>query len=352
MKLFRIIRYLLFPVAIAWWVFSHIKNFCYNYSIIKSKLFSFPVIVVGNLQVGGTGKTPLVKYLAQLLNEQTSAIVSRGYGRNTKGYKIVQATDKASDCGDEPLEYATTLSAVTVAVCEDRVFALEKLNQENKINLAICDDAFQHRKLKPGMGIVCTRYSSLFTDDFILPIGNLREPASGAKRADILVVTKCPATIALSDFEIVSKKINPLPHQHLFFSQEVFLPLYTPYSHTETSISPGTACLLFCGIAHPEYLCNYLKSLGVTVTLMAYRDHHPYKTADLLAIQNKFDTIASAQKMIITTMKDYMRIKDMPIPFQREAFFIQPVGMEIIRNEKNKFEKLIADYVRSNSKNS
>lgn len=352
MRPISIIRYLLFPVGIVWWMVACVKNWLYNFDIFKSKFFNFPVIVVGNLQVGGTGKTPLVTYLAQMINASNCAIVSRGYGRSTNGFRMVQATDLATNSGDEPLQYVTILKNVTVAVCEDRVFALEKLQNEKKINLAICDDAFQHRKLKPGLNIICTRYGALYSDDMIMPVGNLREARSGANRADVIVITKCPASLTETDFDLAIRKINPHAHQHLFFSREVFLPLYHPQNHFEFNINNATHCLLFCGIAHPEYLKNYLQSQGLKVTLMAFRDHHPYNEADLLAIQNKFDTIASSQKIIITTMKDYMRIKEMTLPFANESFLIQPVGMEIIRNEKNKFEKLIADYVRSNSKNS
>jgi tetraacyldisaccharide 4'-kinase len=333
-------RFLLFPFSIIYACVTSIRNYLYDKKI--KQVYEIPVksIVIGNLSMGGTGKSPHTHLLASHFSHQYKvAILSRGYGRKTKGYISVNQNHTAQEVGDEPLMYAYSFHGkVDVAVCEKRKTGVENLIKQVNPELIILDDAFQHRAVKAGLSIVLTEFSSPYFDDFILPVGNLREPKSGIKRADICIVTKCPN----SDFDKTKfyDKIR-LKKESIFFSSINYLPLrQISGKQYEDSVKN---VLLVTGIANPSPLFSYL-SQDYAVEQMIFSDHHQFTKHDLIKIQEKFDTFAPVEKVIITTEKDYMRLVHLFDEIVSQIpWYIQPIGIKIDR-EKEFFTK-IEDYV-------
>jgi tetraacyldisaccharide 4'-kinase len=333
-------RFLLFPFSILYACITLIRNFLYDKKF--KQVYEIPVksIVIGNLSMGGTGKSPHTHLLAShFIPHMNVAILSRGYGRKTKGYVSVNQNHNAQDVGDEPLMYAHSFhNKVAVAVCEKRKIGVEKLIKQGNPKLIILDDAFQHRAVKGGLSIVLTEFSLPYFNDFILPVGNLRETKNGIQRADICIVTKCP------DFNFDKKtfydKIR-LNKDSIFFSSIHYLPLrQIAGSLYEDSVKN---VLLVTGIANPKPLFSHL-SKDFEVEQMIFSDHHQFTKLDLIKIQEKFDTFAPVKKVIITTEKDYMRLVHLFDEIEIQIpWFIQPIGIKIDR-EKEFFTK-IEEYV-------
>ncbi|WP_104735630.1 tetraacyldisaccharide 4'-kinase [Hanstruepera ponticola] len=299
----RFLRTLLFPVVPIYFMVTWLRNKLYDLGLKKSKAYSFPVICVGNLSTGGTGKTPMVEYLIRLLKEDfTLATLSRGYGRATKGFLMATENTTAQTLGDEPYQfYHKFKEDVVVAVDEQRQHGISQLRElQNKPDLIILDDAFQHRKVKAGINILLTSYHNLYTNDIVLPTGNLREPRKGAKRADIIVVTKCPLGVSEHDKERITKAINPEEYQMVFFSTIDYSEAV--FSDSETlminSLKPFT---LVTGIANPKPLLEHLDRNGSEYEHLNYKDHHNFSSADIKVLEQK--------DVIVTTEKDYMRLK-------------------------------------------
>ena len=278
-------------------------NKLYDLGFKKSKAYGFPVICVGNLSTGGTGKTPMVEYLIRLLKEDfTLATLSRGYGRATKGFLLASENTTAKTLGDEPYQfYHKFKDGVVVAVDEQRQRGISKLRElPNKPDLIILDDAFQHRKVKAGINILLTSYHHLYTNDIVLPTGNLREPRKGAKRADIIVVTKCPEGVSEHDKEQIIKAINPKDYQMVFFStisysEEIFSDSAT------LMINSLKQFTLVTGIANPKPLLEHLDRNGLQYEHLNYKDHHNFSSTEIKVLEQK--------DIIVTTEKDYMRLK-------------------------------------------
>ena len=327
MKLLRIISFPFIPI---YYLVTWLRNKCYDIGVFKSKSYDLPVICVGNLSVGGTGKTPMVEYLIKLLkNDSKLATLSRGYKRKTKGF--VLADEKATDetIGDEPMQFHNKFDDITVAVDADRQNGISYLIQSG-VNTIILDDAFQHRRVRAGLNILLTTYSNPYFNDFVLPSGNLREPKSGAKRADIIVITKCPETLDDSEKERIIQKIKPANHQDVFFST-------IGYGVIPLEVKKKNAFTLVTGIANPIPLVEYLKNQNLNFDHLQFKDHHVFTDSEIENLRNK--------KLILTTEKDYMRLKGR---LDSNRLFFLPI--EIMIDKIDKFNKIVNEFVKNSKK--
>jgi len=331
------VRKILFPVVPIYYVITWLRNLCYDIGVFNSKSYNIPIICVGNLSTGGTGKTPMIEYLIRLLKSNYKvATLSRGYKRNTKGFFIADENASALKIGDEPFQLHQKFKDVIVSVDGDRQNGIAKLlDLQESPEIILLDDAFQHRKVKAGLNILLTTYDKLYIDDFMLPTGNLREPKSGAKRAQIIVVTKCPNDLNEEDKQKIIFKLKLLSTQEVFFSS-------IKYSETIYSSKINKLLLnlkqekfiLVTGIASPKLLLNYLKSNGYNYEHLNFTDHHNFTDNELKMLNKK--------PLILTTEKDYMRLKD---SIDSERLFYLPIESEIFNKEK--FDKLISKYLGS-----
>jgi tetraacyldisaccharide 4'-kinase len=337
------LRRFLFPFSLIWWIITCVRNFLFDKSLLRSYTISGKSITVGNLSVGGTGKTPMVIYLTKLLGEKYELqILSRGYGRKTNGYLLVNENHTAIDVGDEPLLYFNKFKKnITIAVSENRADGIQQLRKIQPKSLVILDDAFQHRKIKAGFSVLLTTYNSLFSSDFLLPVGNLREARSGAKRSDIIVVTKCPKNITKIEKNKIKSALSKY-NKSIFFSS---ISYAYPISFGSTT-SCSKNILLVTGIAKPEPLIDFLSETS-RVEHISFPDHHNFSVNEIQKIHEKIDTFVSENWSIITTEKDYMRL----LPFKEKwglskyPWFYIPIELNI--ENENAFNQLIIDYVRT-----
>jgi len=322
-----------------------IRNFLFDFNLKHSYSIPKKSICVGNLSVGGTGKTPHVVYLSNLLKDSNKiTLLSRGYGRTTKGFILGEKISKGSEIGDEPKLYVSRFNhEVNVVVCEKRADGVRKIQDlfpEN--NLIILDDAFQHRAVKAGLNILLTDYSSLFSNDYVLPAGNLREFQSGKKRADLIIVTKCPENLKQDEKTKVIESLK-FDATKIFFSSIKYgelIPFGKPVDFNLKNI------LLVTGIANSEPLINELKK-KYKVESISFSDHHNFSAQDIDRIHQKFDTFASDSKAIITTEKDFMRLSEMieSTEIKKYPWLYQAIEVEI--DKKNIFNNLVIQYVNS-----
>jgi tetraacyldisaccharide 4'-kinase len=339
----NLLRKILFPFAILYGFITSIRNFLYDKGILKSYSFEIPVIAVGNLSVGGTGKTPQIEYLIRLLSPKYKvATLSRGYKRKSEGFILADASSNAEIIGDEPFQYYEKFKNIQVAVDADRKNGIEQLfSQVNKPEIVLLDDAFQHRKVKAGFYILLTSYGDLYSDDFILPTGNLRETRSGAKRANIVIVTKCPETLSLDKQNKIKAKLNLNPKQELHFS---FIDyddtIYSEDKTIKVEEIRNQDKLLLAGIAKPEPFFKHLKKNNDQC--LTFPDHHHFVEKDILDIKNK-----SQNKIVITTEKDFVRLKGSML---KEPLFYLPIRSSFLSESEN-FDKTIINYVESSTRN-
>jgi tetraacyldisaccharide 4'-kinase len=305
------IRYLLFPFAILYGLITSIRNLFFNTGVFTSTSFEIPTIVVGNLSVGGTGKTPQIEYLIRLLKTKNNvAVLSRGYKRKTTGFVLVNNTHSAEDVGDEPLQFFKKYEDISVAVDANRVAGIQQLQKVTNTDLILLDDAYQHRKVKARFYVLLTKFDELYTNDFIVPMGNLREARIGAKRAHAIVVTKCPKELSKNAQDRIVKKIKPAIHQTVFFSTISYA------DHLKGALSIATdalneyTVLLVTGIAKPAPMLDFLKEKKVVYKHLKFPDHHAFSTADVSKIHAEFNKISTSKKLILTTEKDYVRLSD------------------------------------------
>ena len=339
----NLLRKILFPFAVLYGFITSIRNFLFDKGMLKSHSFDVPVIAVGNLSVGGTGKTPQIEYLIRLLSPNYKvATLSRGYKRQSKGFVLADSTSNAEILGDEPFQFYTKFKNIQVAVDADRKNGIEQLLlQKNKPEVILLDDAFQHRKVKAGFYILLTSYGDLFCDDYMLPTGNLRESRSGAKRADIIVVTKCPANLSLDEQNEIKSKLQLNSDQELYFSYiDYDDSVYSEDKVLKVSEIKNVDKLLLAGIAKPEPFFRYLQD--ESVECLTYPDHHHFSEKELLEINNK-----SKNKIIITTEKDFVRLKG-SIP--KEQLFYLPIRSTFLSVSEN-FDKTITNYVGTSTRN-
>jgi len=335
----NLVRKILFPFAILYGFITGIRNFLFDKGILKSYSFDVPVIAVGNLSVGGTGKTPQIEYLIRLLSlKYKVATLSRGYKRQSKGFVLADYTSNAAILGDEPFQFFSKFKNIQVAVDADRKNGIEQLlSLPEKPEIILLDDAFQHRKVKAGFYILLTSYGDLYSDDYMLPTGNLRESSSGAKRANVVIVTKCPATLSLDEQNKIKSKLQLDSNQELYFSYiDYDDSVYSEEKSMKVREIKNMDKLLLAGIAKPEPFFNYLESKNDDK--LVFPDHHHFIENDLLEIKNK-----AQNKIIITTEKDYVRLKD---KLYNEQLYYLPIRSSFLSESEN-FDKCIADFIES-----
>lgn len=352
-------RFLFFyPLSLIYGFVTSVRNTLYDLKILKSKEFSLPVISIGNIRVGGTGKTPHVEYLVSLLKDDTRiATLSRGYKRKTRDFRIVNENSTVHEAGDEPVQLKRKFPEITVAVDNDRVHGISALINQNKdLNGIILDDAFQHRKVKPGFSILLTDYHNLFTRDHLLPYGRLREKKHEKRRANIIIVTKCPGNLNPMERRLVQKEIKPFPYQDMFFTTIHYgepKPVFGANSSwtNRKLLTEKPHVVLVCGIAHPELLISYTKKFASSLKSFIYPDHHNFKPSDIQKIADSFQSL-DKPSLILTTEKDATRLREMkniPGNIKTNLFYI-PIEVGFLENKKEKFDKLIFDYVKKNKR--
>jgi len=334
-------RKLLFPFSVVYGVISFLRNKCYDSGIFKSWEIPVKSICVGNLSSGGTGKTPHVAYFAAYFSTYRKvAIISRGYGRSSKGFRLVTPTSAVSDVGDEPLSYAILFGEkVTVAVCENRKEGIQQLLKINpEIDLILLDDAFQHRSVKAGFNVLLTQFNKPFSKDALLPAGNLRELRSGRNRAYLVIVTKCPNANKENQFHW-SQELH-FDEQKIYFSEIAY---GEPVSFGKVK-DTFEKILLVTGIADPEPLNKHLSNQFET-SLYSFGDHHEFTQSDIQKIHQKFDTFAPEKSAILTTEKDYMRLKDRIEEWKLNEYPWYYLPITVRMGNETEFTKIIRSYV-------
>jgi len=345
----RSFRYLLIPFSLVYGGIIWLRNWLFDKNILKSASFNFPIICIGNIAVGGTGKTPMTEYLLRLLqNNFAIATLSRGYKRKTKGFAIADATTTALEIGDEPMQFYNKFPNVTVAVGEERLVAIPQLLHDRPSTaLIILDDAFQHRTVKAGLNIVLTAYNNLYTRDLILPSGDLRDVKASMKRADIIIVTKCNAGLTIHDKASITKEIKPLPHQTVFFTEITYTKPYHLFNKQAVAINSTTNILLLCGIANPRPLKDYLETKMHSYDMLRYPDHHIFNSDDLKDIKKHFDKMQATDKVIVTTEKDAVRLVKFEEDLKDYPIYVLPIEHSFLFNEADSFNKLVMQFITS-----
>lgn len=331
------IRKILFPISLVYDLVTTVRNFFYDSGILTSKTYPFPVLAVGNLSVGGTGKSPMIEYLIRLLHTQYKvATLSRGYRRKTTGFVLADATVTAEMLGDEPLQFYKKFNQLVVAVDADRQNGIAELEKREQPDLILLDDAYQHRKVRAGFYVLLTKYDDLYVDDLILPAGNLRESKRGAKRASVIIVSKCPDNLTAQQQQAIKNKLRPAAHQKVFFTKISYATTTQGVQNISLEDLKGISFTLVTGIANPASLLVYLNNLGLSFEHLAYKDHHNFTTKELAELAEK--------KLILTTEKDYMRLKD-----KLTNVSYLPITTSFLNNQKE-FDELICTYVEKNKR--
>jgi tetraacyldisaccharide 4'-kinase len=335
------LRKILFPFAILYGWITQFRNFLYDKGILKSYAFDIPVIAVGNLSVGGTGKTPQIEYLIRLLSADNKvAMLSRGYKRKSKGFLLANEHSTAVALGDEPYQMHLKFPNIQIAVDADRKNGIEQLlSQEAKPEVIVLDDAFQHRKVKAGLYILLTTFDELYVDDYLLPTGNLRESKSGAHRADVIIVTKCSPTISDSEMQIVKNKLNigkPIFFSTISYDDSVYSLESSLKVHELQSIPK----LLIAGIAKPKPFFAYLQSEGDEI--MEFPDHHHFSDSDIDTIKKR-----AGNKRVITTEKDFVRLKE---HLPSSQLFYLPIKTKLVA-DGDQLDQIIINYVGKSTRN-
>lgn len=324
----NLLRKILFPFAILYGFITSFRNFLFDKGVLKSYSFDLPIIAVGNLSVGGTGKTPQIEYLIRLLSGKYKvATLSRGYKRKSEGFVLADESANTTTLGDEPFQFYQKFPEVQVAVDANRKNGIEQLlNQNTKPEIILLDDAFQHRKVKAGFYVLLTAYNDLYADDYILPTGNLRESRSGAKRADVIIVTKCPSNLSLDEQNSIKRKLRLAQNQELYFTYiDYETAIFSEEKQLQVSDIKVSDKLLLAGIAKPEPFFKYLKKENDEV--LTFPDHHHFSEKDITDIKNK-----AQNKIIITTEKDYVRLKGQ---LPKEQLFYLPIKSSFVSNRKS-----------------
>jgi len=327
-------RKLLFPFSVLYGGITSLRNLAYEKGWKESKEYEIPVISVGNLSLGGTGKSPMVEWLVNILEEDYRVgVLSRGYGRKTKGYREVEEHAIAEEVGDEPLQIKRKFPAILVAVCESRQEGIEQL--KNRAEVIVLDDAFQHRKVQPALSILLTPYDRPFMDDSVLPAGNLREPRSGYKRADIIVVTKCPERIAYAKLQEMQFRMQLQPEQSIYFSKIGYGDQLISASETlPINYLDGKEFTLVTGIANPKPLVDYLKNKGFQFEHLKFPDHHHFTKKELENIGKR--------DLVVTTEKDFQRLS---YRINKKALYYLPIRTEFLYEREVAFKKEVLNFL-------
>jgi tetraacyldisaccharide 4'-kinase len=349
----------LYPISLLWGLVAEFRNFLYDSGILSTREFKMPVICVGNITVGGTGKTPHTEYLIGLLKETYSiAVLSRGYKRKSRGFRYVLPTSPVSDSGDEALQVAMKHPDITVAVDRNRVAGVDRIiNDKPETEVIILDDGYQHRRITPGFTILLTSYERLITKDSLLPYGNLRESFNNINRAEVILVTKSPSDLSAIQRRIIVKDIAKAAYQSLYFTTVLYRDPQPVFSGTK-QYNPDeyprntTGVLLLTGIADPAPLASYVSKFADELITLSFPDHHEFRPADLRRINDAFGSLASRQCLILTSEKDAARLREITTfagPL-KQAFHYIPIGIGFLNDDKDEFDNLIVDYVRRNNR--
>ena len=344
------LRFILFPFAIIYWIVTSIRNLLFDKKVFKSNQFDLPIINIGNLSMGGAGKTPHCEYVINLFKENSKiAVLSRGYGRKTGSYIEVESTHNYRDVGDEPLQVKNKFPEITVAVEGNRVKGVLNLMYDHpSTEIILLDDAFQHRSIEPGINILLTKFNSLFYKDFIFPVCNLRESKKGGERADIIIITKCPEQITEQQMAVIKNSISiSVP---IYFTKINYGDLIPVFNAGKLKLNSTHNILLVTGIANTSELVLELKHQQLTYKHLAYRDHYPFSDKDADYICEIFGKFANENKIILTTEKDAMRLKSLE-KLKSLPIFIISIKIEFIK-QKNDFENQLINYVRNYKKHS
>ncbi|WP_113638632.1 tetraacyldisaccharide 4'-kinase [Nubsella zeaxanthinifaciens] len=343
----KYLRLLLLPLNLVYALVIFVRNQLYDWGIFKSTSFDMPVICIGNLAVGGSGKTPTTEYLVRLLQNYKVAILSRGYGRVTKGFILADEHASAQTIGDEPLQYYRKFKNVTVAVCEDRVTGINQLKDAHEVILL--DDAYQHRKVKAGFNILLFEFDKLRGWQMLLPAGNLRETFSGIKRAQTVIITKSPPVVEQYLRQGFLKKLKLTANQNLAFSHIGYQNLQSLYSQEQLALQKNQVVFLITGIANPLPLRQYLATKEVILHHFEYSDHHRFTEQEIKALVKAFEEHPAGEKIIVTTEKDGQRLLDAKLKdlLLNLPVYYLPINIEINAAERAKFDQKILDYVAS-----
>lgn len=347
--LLRPIRILLFPLSLIYALIVWVRNRLFDKNFFQSVSFNLPVICIGNLSAGGTGKSTMVEFLThRFKNKITLAILSRGYKRKTRGYALADEKTTALEIGDEPMQFHIKFPDVAVSVGEERIVAIPQLLHDRPATkLIILDDAFQHRSVKAGLNILLTEYDNLFTRDWFLPTGDLRDERNSYTRADLLVVTKCPQDISAGEAAAIRTEINVLPHQHLFFSSIQYGMPYHITNKTQAPITTSMEVLLISGIANPLPLKDFLRENSKAYYEMLFSDHHIFSIDDWKDIVKRFEFIQATNKIILTTEKDAVRLSKFSNEVKELPLFVMPIEMTVLFNNELAFTDLIATFIET-----
>ena len=345
----RSFRLLLLPFALIYGLIIIIRNWMYDKKYLHSVSFNFPLICVGNLSVGGTGKSPMVEYLLKILTPKFKvATLSRGYKRKTEGYVLADENSTALEIGDEPMQFHIKFPDVPVAVGEERIVGIPHVLQDRPdVQAIILDDAFQHREIRAGLNILLTECNDLFTDDFFLPTGDLRDQRASYKRSHIIIVTKCSPSILEVEKNKIIEKINPLAHQQIFFSTIRYGNPYHIFHHAEIKMTQKDEVLLVCGIANPKPLKDYVHENSSTYYQLTYSDHHIFSIDDLKDIQKRYEQIQAENKYILTTEKDAVRLMKFSEELQNMNLYVLPIEPEFLFLGTRKFNKTVVDFIKN-----
>ena len=351
----------LLPLSWCYGVGVKLRNLLFDTGVLKSRSFQVPVIAVGNITVGGTGKTPHVEYLAGVLKDMFKvAVLSRGYKRHGKGFIIANADTPMRTIGDEPYQMKQKFPGVTIAVDKNRCHGIDMLvENDSKLDVVLLDDAFQHRYVKPGINILLVDYHRLIIYDTLLPAGRMREPLRGKDRADIVIVTKCPQELKPMEYRVITKAMNLYPYQRLYFSTLEYDSLRAMFPDAQNAkIRQLTDLkdhhtLLLTGIGSPQQLEHDLSPIIAHLTPMSFADHHQFRKKDIQLINETFNALPSP-KSIITTEKDMTRLKDVEGLSDeiRKNLYVLPVRVKFMQDQEDMFNQQIIGYVRKNSRNS
>lgn len=354
------IREWLLPISWLYGIGVGLRNELFELGVLKSRAFDIPVISIGNITVGGSGKTPHVEYLIKLLKDYMKvAVLSRGYKRKSKGYLLASNRATVGDIGDEPFQIKKKFPDIYVAVDKDRCHGIDRLTGDQETSdtdVILLDDAYQHRYVKPGVNILLVDYHRLIIYDKLLPAGRLRESKQEKSRADIVIVTKCPRNLRPMEYRVLTKALELFPYQKLYFTTLKYRNLQPVYCGEELplkQIQSETNILLLTGIASPKQIVLDLQPYSKNIIPMSYRDHHQFTNRDIEKLNAKFAEM-SAPKMIITTEKDNARLFGMEglSDEVRHNLYILPVEIEFMLNQQEDFNERIIGYIKKNSKNS
>ncbi len=355
------IKFLLYPFSVVYGIFIFFRNRMYDFNILRSVEFEQPVISVGNITVGGTGKTPHAEYLIHLLKSSFKvAFLSRGYKRKTKGFRFVEIHSTVAEAGDEPLQIKNKFPEITVAVCENRVTGVKRLfdsDPDRAPELVILDDAFQHRRITPGINILLIDYNRPLKKDTLLPAGRLREGARQMHRANSIIITKCPEDMTPIARRIFQKNLWIRPYQNIYFTTFEYEKPQPVFESTKTvpdlTGKKKYTILLVTGIASPAMIKKYLQDLPHTVEEILFHDHHYYTEKDIETITNRFNSLKGHNKIILTTEKDAIRLRDVESLEKKwmQSLFSLPVKVKFLNGEGKQFDKKILNYVGENKSN-